>query len=68
MATAKLSRDQADQLFEAGGFVLLSGLPAGSTFGVDGSEWTVKQFSVRRDRQDVSDRRRASNSSRLACI
>ena len=56
MATAGLSSDQAEQLFERGGFVLLSGLPAGSTFGVDGSEWTVKQFSVRHGQYDFADR------------
>ncbi|GAA95191.1 uncharacterized protein L969DRAFT_92079 [Mixia osmundae IAM 14324] len=35
---------QARQLFDRGGFFLLSGLKQGSEFGVDGSLWTVRKF------------------------
>lgn len=31
-----LSQEQARSLFEAGGFLILQGLPAGSEFGLDG--------------------------------
>jgi A1 cistron-splicing factor AAR2 len=34
----KLSPDQAQALWDAGGFIILSDLPEGSEFGIDGTQ------------------------------
>jgi A1 cistron-splicing factor AAR2 len=37
MSIDKLTQEQAQALFEAGGFVIISDLPQGSEFGIDGT-------------------------------
>jgi hypothetical protein len=55
----QLSQDRAKQLFNKGGFLVLEDLPAGSTFGVDGSAWAIgERFKVTetRNRSEQAER------------
>lgn len=51
MTTVQVQPDQAQRLFEAGGFFILPLDTQGTEFGVDGSLWVVKQdtFAVSKD-------------------
>ncbi|ODN81987.1 hypothetical protein L202_02316 [Cryptococcus amylolentus CBS 6039] len=40
-----LSNDQAQALWEVGGFVIITDLPEGSEFGIDGTYHTTRKFS-----------------------
>ncbi|WVQ72384.1 hypothetical protein IAR50_001936 [Cryptococcus sp. DSM 104548] len=40
-----LTNDQAQALWEAGGFVIITDLPEGSEFGIDGTYHTTRKFS-----------------------
>lgn len=41
----QLNAEQAQALWEAGGFLIITDLPEGSEFGIDGTFHTVRKFS-----------------------
>ena len=47
MSLSHLAPDQAQALFDAGGFFILPLERPGQEFGIDTSIWAVKRFAVR---------------------
>lgn len=43
----RIDQSQAQQLFDAGGFLVLPLERQGQEFGIDGNVWAVKSFAVR---------------------